>query len=109
MGTFVALAPGPGHMYSVHMKAVTPTQARRQWFRLLDEVAAGEIVVIERKGRRIVLRREESTQLAEAPSSDDYRHLIRVPDLERAEEWGWDWEDASADLAVRETPPERSD
>jgi hypothetical protein len=41
------------------MKRVTATEARKQWFRLLDEVAAGEVVVLERKGRQLVLRCED--------------------------------------------------
>ena len=35
------------------MKRVTASDARKNWFRLLDEAAAGEVVVIERAGTRI--------------------------------------------------------
>jgi len=41
------------------MKKVTASEARRQWFRLLDEAAQGEVIVLQRRGRRLVLRREE--------------------------------------------------
>jgi hypothetical protein len=37
-------------LYIVRMKRVTASEARRNWFRLLDEVAAGAVVVIERGG-----------------------------------------------------------
>ncbi len=93
-------------MYSVHMKRVTATEARRNWFRLLDEVAAGETVVIERKGRRIVLRREEARRARGARSAEDYRGLLEVPELERADAWGWEWKEAGADLVLREEPEE---
>ncbi len=88
-------------MYIVRMKRVTPTQARRHWFRLLDEVADGAVVLIERRGRRIVLRREETTDLDEAPAGVDYRSLLNVPDLDRADEWGWEWA-GPGELDVRE-------
>lgn len=83
------------------MKRVTATQARRNWFRLLDEVAAGEVVVIQRKGRRIVLRREEEVPEREA-ELPDYGALLSAPDADRADEWGWDWPGPEEDLALRE-------
>jgi antitoxin (DNA-binding transcriptional repressor) of toxin-antitoxin stability system len=76
-------------MYILHMKRVTASEARRNWFRLLDEVAAGATVVIERHGRRIVLSREEISP--EEKDLPDYASIIRVPDAERADEWRWDW------------------
>lgn len=88
------------------MKRVTATEARRQWFRLLDEVAAGEVVVIERKGLRIVLRRETKVRPPGAPSHEDYRRLLRVPDLDRADAWHWEWVAPGVELAIREEPEE---
>jgi len=82
------------------MKRVTASEARRNWFRLLDEVAAGATVVIERAGRRILLKREEPSEAREAPP--DYGSLIRAPSVEDAHRWGWSWEedpDEGADLA----------
>lgn len=72
------------------MKRVTASEARRNWFRLLDEVAAGAEVVIERGGRRIVIRRDEPAgdQAVDVP---DYDGLLSVPEPERAEHWGWEW------------------
>jgi antitoxin (DNA-binding transcriptional repressor) of toxin-antitoxin stability system len=83
------------------MKRLTPTQARRNWFRLLDEVAAGEVVLIERRGRRIVLKAEESAAADDAPAGVDYRSILNVPDLDRADEWGWEWV-GPGELAERE-------
>ncbi len=69
-------------------KYVTATEARKNWFRLLDEVAAGEEVVIERHGWRIVLRRALPGGADEVP---DYAELIRVPDVAAADGWSWGW------------------
>lgn len=75
-------------MYNVHVKRITATQARRHWFEVLDRVAAGEVMMIERHGRRIVLRREE----APAAPVRDYSALIRpVVDVNRADAWSWEW------------------
>ena len=84
-------------MYTVHMKRLTPTEARRNWFRILDEVVAGEVIVLQRKGRRIVLRLEEPVpgDWVAAPSYDD---LLRVEDGDRADEWGWEWRGPGGDL-----------
>ena len=75
-------------MYIVHMKRVTPSQARREWFRLLDEVASGEVIVLERKGQRLVLRRESIRAGASPP---DYSKLIRVTGDDDADQWKWMW------------------
>jgi hypothetical protein len=72
------------------MKRVTASDARRRWFELLDEVAGGEVLVVERKGRRLVMRREEGGRRGAAPPPD-YRDVLRVPDLDEADRWGWVW------------------
>ena len=46
-------------LYIVHMKRVTASAARKNWFQLLDEVVQGEKIVIERRGRRIVVLCED--------------------------------------------------
>ena len=86
-------------MYTVHMsKRVTATEARRNWFRLLDEVAAGEDVVIERHGWRIRLSREEGgTGARPVP---DYSELIQARDVDGAEAWRWSWDGPEADLRL---------
>ncbi len=88
------------------MKRLTATEARRNWFRVLDEVADGQTVVIERKGRRIVLRREDARQKRDKAPLKNYRRLLRVPELEDADAWGWEWDTAEADLVLREKPKE---
>ena len=77
-------------LYNVHMKRVTATEARKNWFRLLDEVAAGEAVVVERKGHLLVLRRENARPETQ-PAVPDYRKLLRVPAAEEADHWSWEW------------------
>lgn len=85
-----AIPKSRGNMYIVRMKRITASEARKNWFRILDEVAAGGEVVIERHGRRIVLRREEPDS-GEGVARSDYGALLRVPEGEQAEEWGWEW------------------
>lgn len=80
------------------MKRVTATEARKQWFRLLDEVAAGEVVILERKGRRLVLRREDTKKETAERRSFNYRQLLRAPDAEQADQWTWDWRGPEQEL-----------
>ena len=74
------------------MKRVTASEARKQWFRLLDEVVSGEVVVLERKGRRVVLRREDTKEDLKERNNIDYRKLLRVPDADHADQWTWEWQ-----------------
>lgn len=93
------------------MKRVTASEARRSWFRLLDEVAAGAVVVIERHGKRILLRREEEREGAYS-GLPDYSSLLEVREPDRAAEWGWEWgpegglepSDAAADRSAGGEP-----
>lgn len=91
-------------MYTVHMKRVTATEARKNWFRLLDEVAEGEVVLIERDGARLRLSLAEPAEpSAKVP---DYRELIKVPDADRANQWGWEWDGSPGGLRPRQSEPE---
>lgn len=83
------------------MKRVTASEARRNWFRLLDEVAAGETIVIDRHGIRVVLQRQGHT---EGPATDvpDYTDVLHVPCLDDAETWGWEWVEPGIALSARE-------
>ncbi len=81
---------------------MTASEARRNWFRVLDEVIAGEVVVIERKGRRVVLRREAKDAMV-MKDSPDYAALIRVADLEAADTWGWEWDEDGGWVNPRDT------
>jgi hypothetical protein len=85
------------------MKKVTVSEARRQWFRLLDEAAQGEVIVFQRKGRRLVLRREELGKAKAASPSHEYRRLLRVPRVDQADRWAWEWK-AEGGLAPRRAP-----
>ena len=80
------------------MKQVTASEAWKNWFRLLDEVSAGEIVVIDRNGRRVVLRREIVRNKRTIPATPDYSELLRVPDVDHADRWSWEWRRPGTDL-----------
>jgi antitoxin (DNA-binding transcriptional repressor) of toxin-antitoxin stability system len=88
-------------MYIVHMKRITASEARRNWFRLLDRVLEGEVVAIVRKGARIIIRRESGPEREREPP--DYSGIIRVPDADGADRWGWEW--AGEDLEFRGGDP----
>jgi hypothetical protein len=81
------------------MKRMTASEARRRWFSVLDRVARGEVIAVERAGRLIVLRREDP------PSKDmippDYSSVLSVPDADDADQWGWDWSPGDKPLRIR--------
>jgi hypothetical protein len=76
------------------MKKVTASEARKNWFRLLDEVAAGGTVAIDRHGTRVLMVREETAPVG----VPDYRELLSVPEADRAHAWGWRWEGEEGEL-----------
>jgi len=86
-------------LYTV--KKIAASEARKQWFRLLDEAARGETIVLERHGRRLVLRREETESARTAKPAVDYRRLIRVPHVREADRWSWEWRGPNRPLASR--------
>jgi antitoxin (DNA-binding transcriptional repressor) of toxin-antitoxin stability system len=77
-------------MYIVHVKRMTASEIRRNWFRVLDEVLAGETVVIERRGRRVILSAEVPGSERTGPRRPDYSRVLRG-DLDDADRWSWDW------------------
>lgn len=84
------------------MKRVTASEARRNWFRLLDEVAGGEVVCIERGGHRILVQRD-----AESPSDaplPDYASILRAPDATDADKWSWSWEGPEGEVRLLGDP-----
>jgi len=83
-------------LYIVHMKRVTASEARKNWFRILDEVVQGTVVCIERGGRRIILRRERETEFEDVLPA--YADFLRVPELDQADRWGWSWSAEGGDL-----------
>ena len=102
-GSLASLTPERGDLYIVRMKKVTASEARRQWFRLLDEAAQGEVIVVQRKGRRIVLRREDVGKAKASAARPGYRRLLRVPRVDQADRWSWEWK-AEGSLARRQAP-----
>ena len=70
------------------MKYVTATEARKNWFKLLDEAANGESISISRNGKTLVLRLDGRKRKEKIP---DYSKVIQVPDVENADKWGWEW------------------
>jgi hypothetical protein len=82
------------------MKRITGSEARRQWFRLLDEVVAGEEVVLERNGHRVIVRREDSVEDRERQKPPNYNKLLRAPDADQAHQWTWDWQGPQQELAL---------
>jgi antitoxin (DNA-binding transcriptional repressor) of toxin-antitoxin stability system len=91
-------------MYTVHMKRVSATEARKNWFRLLDEVVEGETVLIEREGARLILQLDETRDREER--APDYRGLIRVRDVDAADRWGWEWNGSPDGLEPKLYEPE---
>ena len=85
-------------LYIVHMKRVTASEARRNWFQLLDEVAQGERIVIERRGRRIVVLCEDLTETGPSEATPDYSKLLQVPNAEEADLWSWSWSEDGLEL-----------
>ncbi|HYG63073.1 MAG TPA: hypothetical protein VEL74_10865 [Thermoanaerobaculia bacterium] len=80
------------------MKRVTATEARKNWFRYLDEAAEGEVLLIERGGTRLVLHREAREE--EAPRHvPSYEGLIWAPHAEDADRWGWEWKEPGEALS----------
>jgi antitoxin (DNA-binding transcriptional repressor) of toxin-antitoxin stability system len=78
------------------MKRVTASDARKNWFRLLDEVAAGEVVSIERGGRTILVQRAPASKGREP--APDYSSLVRATAVEDADRWSWVWRGPDGDL-----------
>ena len=84
------------------MKRVTASDARKNWFRLLDEVAAGEVVCVERGGRRILIARDDAEPAGHR--IPDYSDLLAVPSPADADRWGWAWSEGG-DLEPTERNP----
>jgi thiamine kinase-like enzyme len=78
-------------LYIVHVKNVKASEARKHWFRLLDEALRGEVIAVERKGQRVVLRREEPSVSRSAKATQEYKKLLKVPRADEADRWSWDW------------------
>jgi hypothetical protein len=84
------------------MKRMTASDVRRNWFRVLDEVLAGETVAIERDGRRVFVSAEDDRAPEARAKTPDYSDLVRG-DVEHADGWSWEWPGAEGELEPR--PP----
>jgi hypothetical protein len=76
-----------GRLYIVHMKYVTASDARKHWFQLLDEAAAGHTIAIDRNGTKLVLRAEKARR-TKTPA----KPIITGKDIDNADKWGWTWD-----------------
>ena len=83
-------------LYIVHMKHITASEARRNWFRLLDEAANGEVIVIQRNEKRLIL----SLEKRQKKSIPSYKGLIGGADIDNADKWGWEWTESKGLLPV---------
>ena len=68
------------------MKHVSASEARKNWFTLLDEVVNGEVVAIQRNDKRVILKLQKKS-----PTTPTYKGLIDFPDADQADLWGWEW------------------
>ena len=80
------------------MKKVTASEARKHWFRLLDHASQGEVIVIQWKGCRVVLRREELNDTGNARARPTYHRLLGAPGVDAADQWSWKWRGAGRGL-----------
>jgi hypothetical protein len=67
---------------------VKASPARKHWFQLPDDALRGEVIAIERKGGRVLLRREEPSSAKRSP---DYKKILKVPRADEADRWSWEW------------------
>ena len=88
-------------LYLVRMKQVTASEARKNWFRLLDEALDGEVIAVQRKGHRLVLRREDKAKSRHTKVARQYKRLLQVPGAEKADEWSWNWRGFERGLVLR--------
>lgn len=70
------------------MKQVGATEARKDFFKLLDKVVEGETVVIKRKGVNLRLVREP--QVKKKSKKIQYHRYIQGA-VDQADQWNWVW------------------
>lgn len=83
------------------MKSVKASEARKRWFQLLDDALRGEVIAIERKGQRILLRREELTRAESGDLSKQYKAVLKVARADEADQWSWEWRGPGRPLGAR--------
>ena len=78
------LSLAPAVLYVVRMKHITASEARKNWFKLLDEASHAESIAINRNGKSLVLRLETRKKRQNIPN---YKKIIQVPDADNADKW----------------------
>ena len=68
------------------MKYVTASEARKNWFQLLDEAVKGEIIAIQRDDKRLILKAAKVK--GRIPN---YSGLIHFEGADDADTWSWQW------------------
>jgi hypothetical protein len=68
------------------MKHVSASDARKNWFKLLDEASNGEVIAIQRNHKQLILKLQKRK-----PAVPSYKGLIDCPDADDADRWGWEW------------------
>ena len=68
------------------MKHVTASEARKNWFALLDEAVKGEVIAIQRNDKKLILKLQKKK--AAVPN---YKGVIDFPDADDANTWSWEW------------------
>jgi len=86
-------------VYTVHMKHFCATNARYNFFKIIDTAASGEPVIIERNGISLELRKLSPRKKASKKIS--YKGLIKGG-LDNADCWSWKF-DKSGNLKFRNT------
>ena len=90
-------------VYIVPMKQVTASEARKNWFRLLDEVVDGEVVSIPRTGKSVLIKLDEKKDIKLGQIAMDYRDVVQASNVNDADRWRWQWDEEGAlDLVVDE-------
>ncbi len=84
-------------MYIVRMKRMTASDTRKNWFRVLDEVLAGETIVVERAGRRVLLKADDTPPSGQVAAARDYSSVLRG-NVDEADSWSWDWPGPESDI-----------
>ena len=75
----------------IKVKFVTSTEARRNFFKLLDRAARGESVVIERGGVPLKIVRATGPKFSKKGlCHPDYSTSLRSA-VDQADQWGWEW------------------
>ncbi len=68
------------------MKHVTASEARKNWFAVLDEGPKGAVVAIQRNDEKLILKLQKKKAVV-----PNYKGVIDFPDADDANTWSWEW------------------